>query len=216
MAAKQEANFSDLNDICDKGQNAGFLPMADRRQYVIVYDSSKKAQPSRRRGSPWYKRDPKYRAYEDLRPAGMMLDHLGEVDKGLQKRIDDTFECKTVKCRSADDFMMTHCVATPEQTSLTPASGEGHCTGACALIPTDIRPLIQRAYEDSDFDNVDTTPVILPMLGDDGIYRREYPTVSDSNQGDMGDGVINDGSAHDMKNSDDKAFNDLVSNMKIK
>lgn len=46
------------------------------------------------------------------------------------------------------------------------------CKKACAIIPMDIRPLIKQAYNGSDFNNVDQTPVCLPMVDDDGIIRR--------------------------------------------
>ena len=41
-------------------------------------------------------------------------------------------------------------VCSSDLSALSRASGEGHCSGACAFIPQDIRPTIMRAYEESD------------------------------------------------------------------
>lgn len=83
------------------------------------------------------------------------------------------------KSLSADDFMSNTvdvACASQQQLDLSLHSGESHCSGACAMIPKDIQPLIKQAYEDTDFSEVDPDPVCLPMLGDDGILRRDYPT----------------------------------------
>ena len=81
------------------------------------------------------------------------------------------------KVLSADDFLSkTKPCSVEKQLDLSCQSGEGHCSGVCAMIPVDIRPLVKKAYEDTDFNTVNPDPVCLPMLDDDGVLRR--PTSS--------------------------------------
>ena len=134
--------------------------------------------------------------YQDLRQVG--VDESKECDSyddikqntsvdstKVPKNIDGDLDQQVhvVKSKVADDFMRDKCVCEEqEQSALSPASGEGHCSGACAFIPQDLSPTIMRAYEESDFDHVDTTPVRLPMLDDDGVLRRPSPTSTSENK----------------------------------
>lgn len=90
-----------------------------------------------------------------------------------------TRQSRKPTAKSADDFVeSTGRIGSISQAghSITAASGEGHCSGACAFIPVDVRPLIQQAYDGADFTYVDQAPVYLPMVDDDGVLRRENPT----------------------------------------
>lgn len=92
-------------------------------------------------------------------------------------------ECsiKRHKGVSVDDILKEKCprYRSPCQNP-TSAGGEGSCDGVCARIPLDKRPMISKAYNSSDFVNVDSKPVILPMIDDDGIIRFQCETDTES------------------------------------
>lgn len=172
--------------------NTTKIPARWRKLQCVTYLDTlvEKQKPSSSHYRQWM--NPVYVTYEDLRTVGMDDEKMKQSDAETnldsskdvteeKKQINNKLECRNVKSKVvADDFMRDQCFNDqPDQSALTPASGEGHCSGACAFIPKDIRPLIQQAYEDSDFDHVDATPVSLPMLDDDGILRRQPTICSD-------------------------------------
>jgi len=121
---------------------------------------TKNASPKRRIGG------------EGLQRFGSGLDK-----RGLEKILRDSFcggQENVHKHRSADDFMQKSRPAAVKTDDLAFGSeGEGHCGGACALIPPDLKPLVQQAYHDESFEEPNSEDVLLPMVDEAGIIRRE-------------------------------------------